>query len=211
MKYRYHLIRHAESAMNVKPHLVGGRSNEAPLTPEGRLQATRLGLFIKNLGIYPDYIVSSNAVRTQQTATISLEAAGIFEDLIIHEGLQEMSQGEWEGVERLGVYTDECLLRIQKELKDFKAPGGESMNDVGRRAILALGDIENEIVQQGIDKPVVDVLVYTHGFTKKCAASTIFGWSHRQTYETVVPNASRTVLEHDGEVWQLTRLAENTQ
>lgn len=29
-----YLIRHAETVMNTNPHLVGGRSNETPLTPK---------------------------------------------------------------------------------------------------------------------------------------------------------------------------------
>lgn len=48
-----YLIRHAETVMNTKSHLVGGRSSETPLTPTGVSQAERLGRLLAERGILP--------------------------------------------------------------------------------------------------------------------------------------------------------------
>ena len=95
-----YFIRHAESVMNTTPEIVGGRSNHTPLTEKGKHQSQELGRRLVNLNIQPEFVYSSPAVRTQQTATISLETAQIRKTVSISDALQELDQGECTGWRR---------------------------------------------------------------------------------------------------------------
>lgn len=191
-----YIVRHAESAMNVQPHLVGGRSNEAELTERGVAQARALGrLLLEQVGV-PKAVYASPAVRTQATARHALEAAGLQTAIRLDEALYEMDQGDYVGRERNEVYTDEVLEMIARQGKDFKLPGGESMNDVGERML----DWADTHEAEAADGPLV---VFGHGLAIRCLASTIHGWSHRQTFITVVPNASLTHFSKENGTWQL--------
>src|SRR4051812_22276706 len=69
------LFRHAHAALNDNPAVYGGRQNESPLTKGGRDQARILGSFIAKLGVWPDCVFTTKAVRGIETADISLAAA----------------------------------------------------------------------------------------------------------------------------------------
>lgn len=99
-----YLIRHAQSEMNLNPHIVGGRSNHTPLTLFGEKQAKELGEIISKSGLIPDFVFSSGAVRTNETARISFEEAGIKLDITISEDLQELHQGDSVGMDKSIVY-----------------------------------------------------------------------------------------------------------
>ncbi|KAH9299563.1 hypothetical protein KI387_031245, partial [Taxus chinensis] len=62
------LIRHAESTMNERPELIGGRSPSATLTTNGKRQARALGVFLKTQGITFSSVYSSPLERAKQTA-----------------------------------------------------------------------------------------------------------------------------------------------
>ena len=91
------LIRHGESEMNTSPELICGRSNSSELTNRGWEEALALGTRLKKLGVQPDEIYSSPAVRTIQTANITLEQMGLTEKPVERPELQEISMGEWTG------------------------------------------------------------------------------------------------------------------
>lgn len=191
-----YLVRHAESAMNVQPHLVGGRSNEAELTERGVAQARELGrLLLEQVGV-PQAVYASPAVRTQATAHYALEAAAMSQAIRLDPALYEMDQGDYVGRERSEVYTDEVLELIALKGKDFKLPGGESMNDVGQRML----DWANAHAAEASNGPL---LVFGHGLAIRCLASTVHNWSHQQTFRTVVPNASLTRFSKQKGTWQL--------
>ncbi|CAK0848478.1 unnamed protein product [Prorocentrum cordatum] len=61
------LIRHGESAMNVQPELVGGRTDAAPLTQRGQAQARALGRRLRATGVELDEVYSSTAERARRT------------------------------------------------------------------------------------------------------------------------------------------------
>ncbi len=71
------LIRHAESEINLQPHLIVGQSNSSELTPLGRLQAAALGDELKRSGVVFDQVHTSTAKRAIDTAKLSLTQAGL--------------------------------------------------------------------------------------------------------------------------------------
>ena len=71
------LVRHAESEANLAAHLIGGRSNDARLTPCGRAQAERLGERLRALLHDPGVSLhSSSALRALETALIAVTRPG---------------------------------------------------------------------------------------------------------------------------------------
>lgn len=55
----------------------GEKNRDCPLTPEGKQQAHAAGQFLDDLGIVPDFVVSTNTKRTRRTARIALDAMDI--------------------------------------------------------------------------------------------------------------------------------------
>ncbi len=198
-----YLIRHAESEMNVRKELIGGRSNETPLTEKGIEQARTLGRFLLQQGISPHHVLSSPAVRTRETARHALSEMNIAFDLSVHGDLHEMGQGQWVGRPRAEVYTDAVKADIARLGKDFKLEGGESMNEVGLRMLNRLND---RINQTTADEPLT-YFVFTHGLAIRCLVSHLFDWSHEQTFTTSTPNTSITRLSYSGKWWKLDYLA----
>ena len=196
-----YMVRHAETVMNTTPHLVGGRSNHTQLTaPVGVQQSERLGnqLFLKNF--VPDRVFSSPAVRTIETARLSLAKMSFRGELILDDDLQELSQGIWEGRSRIETYTEEVLRDIEAQGKAFKLEGGESMNDVGVRMYSWASR------RFPSDSPSEQVLVYTHGGAIKCLASHLLNWSRPQTFETEIDNTSVSLFIGNGEDWRVAYL-----
>ena len=202
MEQSLYLIRHAESALNVTPHLVGGRSNEAHLTDEGVLQATRLGEFLLNERIEPISVYSSPARRTLETAHHTLDAMKLKMTIITDDPLQELDQGEFVGLDRSAVYTSEVLQEIAVKGKDFKAPGGESMNEAGAR----MKDWADSLpVTNGV------IFGFAHGVAIRCFISTLENWTHAQTNESYLANTSITRLDRVNGAWHLTYFGKDPQ
>jgi probable phosphoglycerate mutase len=203
-----YVIRHAESAANASgSHLIGGRSNETPLTEKGVEQAKQLGRYLFAKGIEPDFIYSSPAVRTLRTAHYALTEMSIASEPMIEDSLQELDQGLWVGCNRNDTYTEEVLADIALLGKDFKSDGGESMNEVGERMLTVISSIAD---RHATDNKVVTGIIFTHGVAIRCLASTIHSWSHKQTYETETPNASVSLFTRSGSEWNVRSFAENT-
>lgn len=76
MKTLY-LLRHAHTVPSAPP-LMG--DHERFLSPQGTSDATAVGLFMQEHGMYPDFVLSSSAVRTIQTSRL------IFGTLFKREG-----------------------------------------------------------------------------------------------------------------------------
>ena len=190
-----YLIRHAQTVMNTNQHLIGGRSNETPLTQKGIEQAKRLGRIMLDKQILPMKVFASPAIRTIDTARYSLAEMGLDLEPFIEDALQELGQGFVEGRLRSEVYTETVMEDIVRLGKDFKLPGGESMNDVGHR----MHDWVTETFREPAPDEPYRVFIYTHGGAIKYLASRLLDWGHQQTFETPIDNASVSLfLLRDG-------------
>eukprot|EP00850_Spirogloea_muscicola_P008866 SM000048S16578 [mRNA] locus=s48:529741:532031:- [translate_table: standard] len=131
------LMRHAESTMNVQPHLIGGRSPTATLTERGQQQAAALGRYLREYhGLRFHAVYSSPLQRARATAAVVCQEMGLCEEVVeVADALAELSQGTWEGRLRRHVYTDAVLARMAAMQPDFRAPGGESQRQVAFRAV----------------------------------------------------------------------------
>lgn len=187
------LIRHAESAMNLNPHLVGGQSNETPLSELGEQQASSLGHYLLRESIVPSDVQSSTAQRATSTAEISLRTMGLHIPVQLSTDLLELDMGQWEKQPRIEIYTDDVLKQINWLEKDFAPPGGESMNDVSARMLRWLHRIPDD---DGVH------FAYTHGLAIRCLMSGLFDWSREDIRSTPTENTSLTHLVYDGK-WLL--------
>jgi broad specificity phosphatase PhoE len=194
-----YLIRHGESRMNINSHLIGGRSNETPLTERGIEQSRLLGRYFAENAIIPSHVFASPAVRTLQTARYVLGAMELSVDPIVAEDIQEMDQGMHVGRDREDVYTPAILQAIDEQGKDFKLEGAESMNDVGMRMLRWIE--MNVPILNAMD--VNRTFVFGHSVAIRSLVSTMHNWTHRQTLEAATENTSFTMLDDESGKWGL--------
>jgi broad specificity phosphatase PhoE len=114
--------------------------------------------------------------------------------------IQELDQGSWVRQPRAETYTEAVLREIQRQGKHFKAPGGESMHEVGVRM---LDWAESTFSDDKSDDSLRRALVFTHGIAIKCLASIVHDWSHHQTYTSVTDNTSLTLFTRNDGRWNM--------
>lgn len=169
-----YLVRHPQSVLNTDRSLIGGRTNNIPITQLGAEQARRFAKAFSAQYPSPTVFYSSPAVRTKALMDIYNETTGQFNDYLIDDSLQEMSQGEGEGQPRAEVYTPEVLQRIEEMQFDFALPGGETLNEVSDRML-------NWVYEADTHHPDSVILVATHGQAIRAVAGKLLGWSRFET------------------------------
>jgi probable phosphoglycerate mutase len=150
------LLRHGRTAWNAERRFQG--QADPSLDDVGIAQAYVAADLVAALA--PDVLVSSDAARAMQTAQPIAERLGL--DVLPDARLRERSLGHWEGLTR-----DEVASRYPDEFADWIAGrdvsrrGGESREDVARRAVAAFHDL-----------PEVPVIVMvTHSATAMALSS----------------------------------------
>lgn len=128
-----YLIRHAESEMQLKPHLICGRSLLTPLTSKGRIQAKLLGKRLATLHI--DELWASPAVRAYDTMDLARLEMSEYMDINVDDALLELHKGDWE--DRVRAELFDALPDVSEQAKreglDFSLPNGESPRQVTAR------------------------------------------------------------------------------
>lgn len=195
-----YFMRHAESASNTTPHLIGGRQNGVPLTAFGEEQAVARGQAMKRQLIKPNIVAVSPALRTRDTARLTLGEMQYRGKVYIDPDLQELSQGEAEGQPRSEVWTPERLAQIELLGKEFALPGGESVTALGERMYAAARKL-HMLAQQpeyaknyrGMYLPP-QALAVTHETAIKALVALIEGRNQQWVYETRLANTSLTLI-----------------
>lgn len=135
------LVRHGQCEMNLSvAERVGGRSNSSPLTQLGKDQAHQLGVWLREQGVTFDAVFASVAVRARETAKIMVKSMEQETKVPIRldDRLVELEQGEWSDKLRKECYSGETLEEIAKDPRNFKAPGGESKQELETRILEAI-------------------------------------------------------------------------
>jgi broad specificity phosphatase PhoE len=139
MSLRLYIIRHGETAENARMAYLGLR--DEPLSETGRRQAECAAEALSRIPL--KLIVSSPLRRAADTAARIQEASGV--QLRKDDRLREGSFGEWEGLTRGEVLNrsarDAELLKHWEENPSVAPPGGESGEDVQRRAVSLVNDL----------------------------------------------------------------------
>ena len=212
------LVRHGESVSNVRPELIAGRSDDAPPTPLGRLQAEALAHRLQAESYQPHLLLSSTAVRALSTASILYPSL----HWLTSDALLEQSQGQWTGQPRALVHSVAVVDSMRRLHVDFAAPGGESIRQVAERAV---SDIQQRISgwkgRRGVEEEadgsagegdegavggVLDVLVVAHGMVIRALLFHLCGLRGDCVWRVGCANASLTELLIDDRGVSLVRL-----
>ncbi|WP_182111421.1 bifunctional RNase H/acid phosphatase [Actinotalea sp. JY-7876] len=194
------LIRHGETPMTASKAYSGGAVPGPSLTSTGRIQAAKAADIVFRIGrtLWPDLphpsaLRASPMVRTQETAGAVGRRLGLRVEL--DEAFRECDFGEWEGLS-----ADQIEERWPGDLKrwhvdaEFRAPGGESIEDVGVRVSGALERLRDEAVGR-------TVVVVAHSVVIRAAIGATLGAPSSVWASARVGPASITILRlwADGE------------
>jgi isoleucyl-tRNA synthetase len=127
-KNRYLILRHGESEMNVKDILISTLPEKVPcpLTEKGKEQILKVAKKLKKEKI--DLIISSDLLRTKQTAEIVAREIGV--KVIFDKRLRDIKFGIFEG-KSLKEYRS--FWKSYEECFKKAPPGGENFNQVKMR------------------------------------------------------------------------------
>jgi broad specificity phosphatase PhoE len=178
------LVRHGETDANLRRCFAD--SDNIPLTDLGRLQARELAARLSR-EFRPEVLVSSHFLRARQTSEIIANALGLTPEPI--QGIHERDFGSLKGhpYERLG----EAASLADPWL--WSPPGGESLDDVRRRAMAAIEALR-------LRYPVREIVVVTHGAVILSICGHITG---RLLETSVPPNCGIATIFYDEGGWGL--------
>ena len=162
------LVRHGETEANLRRCFAD--SDDIPLTDAGRLQSRELA-FRLSREFCPEVLVSSHFLRARQTSEIIGRVLGLATEAF--PGLHERDFGSLKGqpYERL----EEAPKSVEPWL--WSPPGGESPDEVRRRAIAAIGALR-------VRYPGREIVIVSHGAVIQAFCAHITGdWK-----ESVPPN-----------------------
>ena len=167
------LTRHAHSTLNVESRVNGDPSVPVPLTEDGRQEATQLGVQLANVPI--EICVHTRFQRTFETARIAL--AGRDVPFLEEPLLDDIDVGELEGE------TIEAYRAWKKEhTRNVPFPGGESLDDAGRRYARAFTHL--------LERPEQTMLVACHEIPVRYALNAAAGSPDLDRPAHAIPNAT---------------------
>lgn len=168
------LVRHGQTTMTVSRGYSGSGEPGPPLDETGLRQARDAADLVDRVGRdlwgdipYPSEIIVSPMVRTQQTGAIIAEKLGL--PVRTDATFQEANFGEWQGLT-----AEQIEERWPGQLEpwhtkaDLRPPGGESIEDVGRRLQGGL----DRLLAEGVDRTVV---VVSHAVSIRAALGVTMG------------------------------------
>src|SRR5512139_3048946 len=132
-----YLVRHGETAWN-REEIFRGRT-DVPLNETGLRQAELAVQYFKGMEIHAIY--SSPLSRAWQTAQKIAQIHNVKVEPL--EGILDMSFGNWEGHahQEIRKMDSDTYHQWVESPHLVKLPGGESLDDVRKRAMAALGEV----------------------------------------------------------------------
>ncbi len=134
----YVLLRHGDADTNATGTVNAGVDADVHMTDQGRAQIRTAAEALRGSGI--DLILSSDLIRTKETAAIVGETLGL--DVQYDARLREMEFGSCNGrtiADYFAYYREHRLRRL-----DAAVPGGETLQDIRRRLLALLRELETQ-------------------------------------------------------------------
>lgn len=127
------ICRHGETAWNRERRIMGAL--DVPLNEAGRRQCEHLARVLRSFGVVR--IVSSPLARAAETARML--AAGLDAEVCFDSDLEEVRFGRWQGLTYEEIGRDPAYAEFALDPVRNPTPGGETIVDVQRRGLAALG------------------------------------------------------------------------
>ena len=156
--------RHGQTAWNARRRFQG--QLDIPLDDVGREQAARAATLL--VGFTPSAIVASDLIRARETAQALADLTGL--PVATDPRLREIDVGAWQGLT-----FDEVAERFPAEAADWRdggdgrRGGGETLVEVGARAVAAVGDALAMLPDGGT------LVVVTHGAAGRAIVASMIG------------------------------------
>jgi len=168
------LVRHGETPLTVSGAYSGSSVAGPPLTARGREQAAGAAELIARIGRdvwadvpVPTELLASPMVRAQETAGVIGHRLGL--PVRTERIFAECDFGDWEGLTAAQIELRwPGQLKVWHDDASVRAPGGESIEDVGARMRTGLRTVRDA----GIDRTVV---VVTHSVSVRSAVGVAIG------------------------------------
>jgi len=184
VRQRIVLWRHGQTDWNIQNRFQG--HSDIPLNETGFAQARMAAPLL--MGLRPEKIVSSDLIRTQQTASALAEIS----KLPIHTDadLRETNGGKWEGRTGEENRADD-FDRFVNWLDGNDEPAGETgerRSEIATRAVSA--------IERALTDEISTLVVVTHGGTTRIVIGKLLGLPMNQ-WSTIggLSNASWSILE----------------
>lgn len=132
----YWLMRHGQATANLTQTISMTVDDPSHLTEEGRRSVEAVAGALKKIGI--DHIVSSDLIRTKETAEVIGGATGA--EVVFDPRLRELNHGDFHGKkvpDYIAYYDTRGLNRV-----DHAVEGGEKIPDLRQRVMAVLRDLE---------------------------------------------------------------------
>jgi probable phosphoglycerate mutase len=178
------LVRHGETEWTRTRQHTG--KTDLPLDDEGRRQAAFVGRELAGRGF--GRVLTSPLRRARETC----ELAGFGEHAQVRPDLAEWDYGDYEGRTTADIHVE----RPGWSLWHDGVPGGESPDDVGRRADRVLEEVRTADV---------DTLIFGHGHQLRVLAARWLGLAPADGRLLVLNTASISVLGYERETAALLR------
>jgi len=169
----YVLIRHAHTTLNVEGRVNGDPAVPVHLTDEGRAEAERAGHQLAALSF--GLCVHTRFMRTEETADGLLHGRDV--PRLEEPLLDDIDVGDLEGAT-----VEAYRAWKQVHLRSDPFPGGESLDDAGRRYARAFRWL--------VERPEEAVLVVCHEIAVRYALNAAAGSPDLDAPEHQIPNAT---------------------
>jgi len=178
------LVRHGQTDWNIEGRYQG--QADTSLNPTGIAEA---GEAAQQLAGRPfQKVYSSDLTRAKQTAELIARPRNA--TILVDPRLREISLGEWEGQLFNLIQVSYPQEVAQRELTPltFRAPGGESIEDIWRRVQQAVNDINAQ-------NPGEEVVVVSHGLVLATLLAYARDHDISQAYTHIPVNATPERME----------------
>ncbi|WP_052552560.1 histidine phosphatase family protein [Enhygromyxa salina] len=195
------LVRHGRTSFNAEHRFCGGRS-DPPLDERGREQAAALG---QRFAGEVDKVWCSPQQRAQQTAA-GLAAAGLAGAAgapVVIEGLRELDQGAFEGLDFQPILTEHAAFfrAWKRDPTHVQIPGGgESMGELAQRVD---GGVQQILAQLGGSWRGRVIAVVCHQMAQAAFVCHALNQPLRDWPQFQLRNATANLLSWDRKRWSL--------
>jgi broad specificity phosphatase PhoE len=181
---RLHLVRHGQTDWNLEGRWQG--QADVALNDVGREQAQQSAQKLRSISLAAIY--SSDLIRAAETARAIARVNPA--PLVLEPRLREIHQGEWQGllVGEIQARYAEAFQQSRANPLTMAAPGGETTQQVGERALAAVRDLAAK-------HPQGNVAVVSHGYILAVLLTHFRKIPFERVWEQIPQNGEIIVLE----------------